>query len=68
MAWNHILYTADLAFSSGCVVEQVNEMLQPTHKKNNYTLPLFLGWFDDGENSNAMVEDKIPQCRSKQLG
>lgn len=67
MVWNHMLYTADLAFSSGCVVDQVNEMLRPMHKKNNYTLPLFLDWFDCGENSNALVEDKIPQYRSKQL-
>lgn len=42
-------------------------MLRPMHKKNNYTLPLFLDWFDCGENSNALVEDKIPQYRSKQL-
>lgn len=40
-------------------------MLQPMHKKNNYTL--FSGWFDCGENSNAMVEDRIPQCSNKQV-
>lgn len=34
-------------------------------KRNNYTL--FLGWFDCGENSNAMVEDRIPQCSNKQV-
>jgi len=49
------------------VVDQVNEMSEPVHKENNYTLLLFLDWFGYGENSNAMAEDKIPQCKSKQL-
>jgi len=50
------------------VVEQVSEMLEPVHRKKNCTLPLFVDWFGYGENSNALVEDKVPQCKSKQLG